>query len=255
MRARAIAPLLLGVAIVALWEAWVRLSAVDRAVFAAPSSVLKGIRDSFSPLIDHSATTLAETAIGLLLGITAGIALACVMSFSALARQAVEPFVVALQTIPALVLAPLLVLLLGFGWGPRIAVVVLVVFFPVSIAATGAFLHTDSARLDLARAFGTSQRQIFRVIVFPGALPAIFDGIRISAAYALGSAAVAEQIGGARSGLGLFISRAQRNGRADLVLAGVAVIAALSLAIYWAVGVLARRLTPWARPAILEDSR
>ncbi len=103
--------------------------------------------------------------------------------------------------------------------------------------------------IDLARSFGASRLQMYRTVILPSATPGIFDGLRISAAYALGSAAVAEQIGGARSGLGLLIARAQRNSQADLVLAGVVVIAALSVLIYMAVGMIARRLTPYAEAA------
>ena len=93
-----------------------------------------------------------------------------------------------------------------------------------------------------------------RHVTFPAALPAIFDGVRISAAYAVGAAAIAEQIGGARGGIGLFIARSQRNFRADQVLAGVAVIAALSVALYVAVGWAARAAMPWHRPLHEEST-
>jgi ABC-type nitrate/sulfonate/bicarbonate transport system permease component len=133
-------------------------------------------------------------------------------------------------------------------------VVVLIVFFPVAIAAAGAFRSAEPARIDLVRAFGGSTARVYRHVTIPGAVPAIFDGLRISAAYAVAGAAIAEQIGGARSGLGLFIARSQRSFRADQVLAGVVVIAALSLAVYAIVGATGRLATPWQRRSIKGPS-
>jgi ABC-type nitrate/sulfonate/bicarbonate transport system permease component len=250
--ARIGAPVALVVVLIGLWELWVRAGNVDPAVFPAPTAVARALSSQSSALMGHAGTTLAETGIGLGLGIVLGLGIAALIAGWPLARHALEPVLVALQTIPAVVLAPILVLLLGFGWGPRIVVVIGVVFFPVAIAAAGAFTTADPARIELVRAFGATPWQAFRTIVLPGSLPAIFDGIRISAAYALGSAAVAEQIGGAQSGIGLFISRAQRNFRPDYVLVGVVVIAALSLVIYAAVGAIAHLLTPWNTPTHSE---
>lgn len=244
--ARSVAPpVVLLTLLVGAWEAWIRLAGVDPAVFPAPSRVGTALVDQLGTLIGHVGTTMAETAIGLVIGAVLGLAVAIVVAGWPLARRALEPLLVILQTIPPIVLAPILVLALGFGWAPRIVVVVLVVFFPVAVAAAGAFLATDPARLDLVRSFGATRRQAFRTVTLPGSLPAIFDGLRISAAYAVGAAAVAEQIGGAQGGVGLFIARSQRNFRADQVLAGVVVIALLSLAVYGLVGYAARRATPW----------
>ena len=198
-----------------------------------------------APFPSCHATTLAETAIGLVIGALIGVAVAALVSASSRVRRAVEPLLVVLQTIPAIVLAPVLVLALGFGWAPRIVVVVLIVFFPVAIAAAGAFSAVDGDRVDLVRSLGGTRADVLRHVTLPGALPAIFDGVRISAAYSVAGAAIAEQIGGARSGLGLYIARSQRSFRPDQVIAGVVVIAALSLMIYALVTAAARRATPW----------
>jgi ABC-type nitrate/sulfonate/bicarbonate transport system permease component len=131
-------------------------------------------------------------------------------------------------------------------------VVALIVLFPVAIAAAGAFRSADPGRVELVRSFGGSRWDVIRHVTVPGAVPAIFDGLRISAAYSVAGAAIAEQIGGARSGLGLYIARSQRSFRADQVLAGVVMIAVLSLLVYAAVGLAARRAAPWA-PASGRD--
>lgn len=248
-------PSVLLILVLGAWETWVRIAGIDRAVFASPSAVARALGAQADALVPHAATTLAETAIGLLLGALIGLIIATILASWQLARSAVEPLLVALQTVPAVVLAPILVLAFGFGWAPRIVVVIGVVFFPVAIAATGAFRAVDPDRVDLIRALGGSRLDVLRHVTLPGSLPAIFDGLRISAAYALGSAAVAEQIGGAQSGLGLFIARSQRNFRSDQVLAGVVVIALLSLVIYGLVSLAARRATPWMATTTLEARR
>ena len=255
MRARRLArhvlpPVLVVAILIGGWETWVRLADVDPAVLAPPSRVATALFETRGVLLGHTATTLAETAIGLAVGAAVGVLIALLIASVPMARRAVEPLLVVLQTIPPIVLAPILVLSLGFGWAPRIVVVVLTVFFPVAVAATGALLGADRDRIDLVRSFGGTRFDVLRHITFPGALPAIFDGLRVSAAYAVAAAAIAEQIGGARSGLGLYIARSQRSFRADQVLAGVVVIAALSLLVYGLVSVCANHATPWhTRPA------
>ena len=242
---RAWPPVALLALLIGIWEVWVRLADVDPAVLAPPSRVARAIVDVSDILVGHATTTLGETAIGLVIGTCVGVGIAAVISTSMHARRAIEPLLVILQTVPPVVLAPILVLALGFGWAPRIVVVVLIVFFPVAIAAAGGFLAVDADRVDLVRSLGGSRTDVLRHVTLPGALPAIFDGVRISAAYSVAGAAIAEQIGGAKSGLGLFIVRSQRSFRADQVMAGIVVIAGLSLLIYALVTVVARRATPW----------
>ena len=237
----------LAICVIALWEILVRAYDVDPAVFPSASAVARALTAQFSTIMGHVGTTLAETGIGLLIGAILGIAVACVISAWDLARRAVEPFLVVLQTIPPVVLAPLLVLALGYGWAPRIVVVVGVVFFPVAIATAGALRGVDPVRIDLVRSLGASRTRVLRTVTLPEAVPAIFDGLRISAAYAVGAAAVAEQFGGAKAGIGLFISRSQRSFRPDQVLAGVVVIAVLSILVYGLVSLLATWATPWTR--------
>jgi ABC-type nitrate/sulfonate/bicarbonate transport system, permease component len=245
-------PVLLLAVLVGIWEAWVRLAEVDPAVLAPPSRVAAAIVDTSGSLLGHAGTTLAETAVGLAVGAAVGIGVAVLIASAPPARRAVEPLLVVLQTIPPIVLAPILVLALGFGWEPRIVVVVLIVFFPVAIAAAGAFLSAEPNRVELIRGLGGSRVDVLRHVTIPGALPAIFDGVRISAAYSVAGAAIAEQIGGARSGLGLYIARSQRSFRADQVIAGVVVIAALSLVVYAIVTLAARRATPWRHRPLKE---
>jgi ABC-type nitrate/sulfonate/bicarbonate transport system permease component len=247
-------PLVVLGGLVAVWEAWVRAGDIDPSVLAPPSRVARSLHDSAAVLVSHAATTLGETAIGLVVGTVVGLVLAVAISTFPIARRALEPLLVVLQTIPPIVLAPVLVLALGFGWMPRIVVVALIVLFPVAIAAAGGFSHADRGAVDLIRAFGGGRAAVFRYVRFPSALPAILDGLTISAAYSVAGAAIAEQIGGARSGLGLYIARSQRSFRSDQVLAGVVVIASVSLLVYAVLVVASRFVAPWRQPDLKETS-
>jgi ABC-type nitrate/sulfonate/bicarbonate transport system permease component len=251
---RAGPPILVLGALIGIWEAWVRTADVDPAVLAPPTRVAAALNETRGVLAGHIATTLTETAIGLVIGAAVGVLIAVLIASFSFARRAVEPLLVILQTIPPIVLAPVLVLSLGFGWAPRIVVVILTVFFPVAVATTGALLGADRDRVDLIRSFGGSRFDVMRHVTLPGAVPAMFDGLRVSAAYAVAAAAIAEQIGGARSGIGLYITRSQRSFRADQVLAGVVVIAVLSLVVYTVVSVCAQRAAPWHVRATKEPA-
>ena len=169
MRARRLAgrvvpPVIVVAILIGGWEAWVRLADVDPAVLAPPSRVATALFETRGVLLGHTATTLAETAIGLSVGAAVGVVIALLIASVPVARRAVEPLLVVLQTIPPIVLAPILVLSLGFGWAPRIVVVVLTVFFPVAVAATGALLGADRDRIDLVRSFGGTRIDVLRHI-------------------------------------------------------------------------------------------
>ena len=121
-------------ACVGAWEAWVRLRDTPDYVLPAPSQVWRAFVDQRGIVGGHLATTLLESAIGLVVGTAAGIAVAVGLAGSALLRRVLGPIVVASQTIPVMVLAPLLVLGFGYGLTPKVVVVALVTFFPVAIA-------------------------------------------------------------------------------------------------------------------------
>ncbi|MEJ5222802.1 MAG: ABC transporter permease subunit, partial [Tepidiforma sp.] len=130
------------------------------------------------------------------------------------------------QTIPMVVLAPLLIVWFGFGMTPKVVVVALWGFFPVAVATADGLMHADREMVGLVRSMGANRLQVLRYIAVPAALPAFFSGLKIAAAYAVGGAVVGEWIG-ASSGLGLYITRAQTSFRVDRVFVAVVLIALL----------------------------
>lgn len=236
--------MLLLAALVGLWEAWVRVADVGANLLPPPSKVAAAALRTRSALWGHTLTTLAETVLGMAIGALLGLAVAALLAALPLLRRAVEPLLVVIQTIPLFVLAPLLVLWFGFGMTAKVVVVVLIVFFPVAVATTGALTNLDQDQVDLVRSLGGTRSRVLTTVGLPTAIPAFFDGLRISAAYSAAGATIAELLG-AQSGLGLYIARSQRSFKVDQVIAGVAVVAALSLAVFAAVLVAARFAAPW----------
>jgi putative hydroxymethylpyrimidine transport system permease protein len=241
---RALPPLGFLVVLVAAWEGWVRWRDTKSYLLPAPSRVATALWDTREVLQGHIATTLVETALGVVLGAALGVVLAVAVASAAPVRRVLEPLLVASQTIPLIVLAPLLVYWFGFGMTPKVVVVVLIVFFPVAISTAAGLAAADREQIDLVRSLGADRLTVLRLVLVPSALPSFFSGLRISAAYAVAGATLGELIGG-RSGLGIYIARSQRAFRFDQILAGVLVVATLSAALFGLIHLLARLSTPW----------
>ena len=246
--ARVLPALLLAAAILAAWEAYVRVSGIRPQVLPPPSRVLtEGW--AFRGLIwSHTLPTLGETAIGFTLAIVAGTAAATGIDFSRAVRRALYPALVASQAIPVVAVAPLLVLWFGFGIAPKALVVALVTFFPITVGWVDGFATTERAASNLLRSMGASRWQVFRLVRVPGALPSFFSGLRIAITYAVVGAIFAEYVG-AKRGLGIFMQLQQNSFRTDLVIAAVVVTAAISVTLFLATSALERAVIPWHRAA------
>jgi ABC-type nitrate/sulfonate/bicarbonate transport system permease component len=229
-----------------IWELYARRSGVSPFVLPAPSQVLGALWEFRFEAIRHAIPTIAETVVGFSLSIAAATIVAIALDRSGWARRAVEPLLVASQTVPIVAIAPLVVVWFGFGLMPKVLVVVLVTFFPITIALLDGFASTTAEAADLMRSFGASTGQTFRKLRWPSALPAFFTGLRIAATYGVVGAVIGEYVG-ATAGLGIWMQLSQRSFRTDLVFAAIVLTAALSIALYGLV-VLAERLTiPWWR--------
>jgi ABC-type nitrate/sulfonate/bicarbonate transport system permease component len=150
------------------------------------------------------------------------------------------------QTVPIVAIAPLVVVWFGFGFVPKILVVILVTFFPVTIALLDGFASTPAEATDLMRSFGASDGQVFRKLRWPSGLPALFTGLRISATYAVVAAVIAEYVG-ATDGLGIWMQLSQRSFRTDLVFAAILLTAVLSIGLVALVVLAERAVIPWYR--------
>ena len=241
---RALSVALFAAAILAVWEAYVYASGIRPTILPAPSRVLAEGWRYRDLLWLHTLPTLRETALGFTAAIILGTACAMAIDFSRTMRRTLYPALVASQTIPLIAIAPLLVVWFGFGLAPKVIVVALVTFFPVTVGWVDGFASTERGAANLLRSMGAGRWQVFRLVRLPGALPAFFSGLRIAITYAVVSAIFAEYVG-ARRGLGIFMQQQQNSFRTDLVMAAVVVTATLSVTLFLATAAAERLLIPW----------
>lgn len=231
-------------ALLGAWELVVRLGAVDPLLLPAPSDVGKALWTDRGDLAGDLGVTTREVLIGLALAVAAGVAIALAMHLSTLARRALRPLVIGSQAVPVPVIAPLVILVLGFGLAPKVLLVALVCFFPVAINLHDGLRDADPDARRVLRSLDATRWQTLRVLEAPSALPAAFTGVRVAAAVAVIGAVFAEWAG-SDSGLGHTLLTA--NGQLDTprAFAATALLFALAVVLYAAVGLLERRLVTW----------
>jgi ABC-type nitrate/sulfonate/bicarbonate transport system permease component len=239
-------PLALLLALVAVWEAYVRVAGLDPVTLPAPSRILGALWDFRSAAVGHLVPTLVETLIGIVVSVALAIAAAIGLDRWSPVRRAVEPLLVASQTIPIVAIAPLFVIWFGFGLLPKVSIVVLVTFFPVTIVLLDGFGRVQREATDLMRSLGATPGQSFRMLRWPAALPYLFTGLRISVVYAVIGAIFGEYVGATR-GLGIWMQLSQNSFRTDLVFGAILLTSIVSLALYALVGLLERLVVPWSR--------
>jgi NitT/TauT family transport system permease protein len=238
-------PVLLVVAILILWEAYVRVAGLDPIVLPPPSRVLSALWDARDAAVTHLVPTVGEALIGCAVSAAFAIAVAIALDRWPPARRAIEPVLVTSQTIPIVAIAPLFVIWFGFGLLPKVLIVVLVTFFPVVVALLDGFARVDPAAEDLLESLGATHRQTFRLLRWPSALPSLFTGLRISVVYAVIGAIFGEYVG-ATEGLGIWMKLSQTSFRTDLVFGAILLTALVSIALFLMVGVLERVVVPWS---------
>jgi ABC-type nitrate/sulfonate/bicarbonate transport system permease component len=243
---RLVPPLILVAVLIGSWELACRALGVDPIVLPAPSRILGALWDARAVAAGHTLTTLGETVVGFGASVVLAVAAALVMDQVGWVRRAVYPLLVTSQTIPIVAVAPLLVLWFGIGLLPKVIVVILVTFFPITVALRDGLASTSLGATDLLVSMGASGGQQLRKLRLPGALPAFFTGLRIAVTYAVIAAIFGEAVG-ATNGLGIWIVLSKNLFRTDLVFAAILVTAVLTLVLWGLVDVVERVAIPWHR--------
>lgn len=237
-------PLALLAAGIGVWELVVRAAHVPDYLFPAPSAVASSLVSDAGLLADATLVTVREVIFGYLLAVAVGLVVAVLLHFSAALRRALLPLLVLSQTVPTVVLAPILAILLGFGIEPKLVVVAIVCFFPIVVNTVDGLRATDRELVRMMRTLDGSRAAIFRRVELPGALPAIFSGARIAATYAAVGAVFGEWAGSS-SGLGFVMLQSQPSLDTPRIFACVLVLSALALCLYGFVSLAERFIIPW----------
>jgi putative hydroxymethylpyrimidine transport system permease protein len=235
-------------AAVAVWELVVRAAHVPDYLFPAPSAVGSSLSDDASLLARATLVTMREIVLGYLLALALALAIAVVLHFSAVLRRSLLPILVISQTVPTVLLAPILAILLGYGIEAKLVVVAVVCFFPIVISAVDGLRSADPELVRMMRTLDGDRFATFRRVEFPGALPAIFSGARVAATYAAVGAVFGEWAGSS-AGLGFVILQAQPALETARIFAAVLILSALALALYALVTLAERLLVPWQQEA------
>lgn len=234
-------------AFVGLWEVYVDAGGADPLILPAPHAVASSLYDDRGLLWSNFLVTAEEVLLGILVAAVAALLLAGAMHFSATVRRAVYPLLIASQTIPIPILAPLFVLWLGFGLLPKLIVVALVSFFSIVVTTLAALAAIDPELIKLMRTFDASRWRTFRHIELPAALPGVFTGAKLAVIFAVIGAVFAEQ-SGADAGLGYLFEQSIPQLLTARAYAAVVILSVFAIVLF-AVLTLAERLTlPWAHP-------
>jgi NitT/TauT family transport system permease protein len=240
-----ILPVAFLVVILVVWEVISRFTELfPDYILPAPTAILARIWKDPELLSSATWITFVEVVVGFAAGALIGLALALPIAYSATVRATLYPLIVASQAVPKIAIGPLLVLWLGLGMLPKLAIVAMMVFFPVVITAAEGFSSVDRNLLDLMRSVHASAWEIFRRVRFPHALPQIFSGLKIGITLAVVGAVVGEWIG-SDDGLGYLLLQANTQLDSTLLFSALTLLVALGVVLFILVEVAERLLLPW----------
>ncbi|MPZ27327.1 MAG: ABC transporter permease subunit [Micromonosporaceae bacterium] len=230
----------------AAWWAATTFTDVQRILLPPPADVLAELRDRPDYLAEHGRVTLVETLGGFAIATAGGLVIGTAIALSRVFSQMTYPWLVAFNAIPKIALAPLLIVWLGFNLEPKVAMAVLVCFFPVVLATASGLTSTPAELVELARSLDASRWQTFAKVRFPYALPQIFIGLKLAVPLAVIGAVIGEFAGG-REGLGYVVNQSGGLGRTDLAFAALVVLSVISIVLYYVLVGVERLLLPWVR--------
>jgi NitT/TauT family transport system permease protein len=190
----------------------------------------------------HTLVTLSEILAGLAIGVAAGLLFGVFVALMPLAEDLIYPYLVGIQTLPKVAIAPLLIIWFGYGITSKIIVTALVAFFPMLVNVMAGFHSADRDQLDMMRAFGANRWRTFLNLRLPNALPMIFAGLEIAVVFAVIGAVVGEFVAGelgAERGLGIVVVVAAKQGELPMLFAAVALASVLGIVMVGAVNMAA----------------
>jgi putative hydroxymethylpyrimidine transport system permease protein len=244
-------PALLLAVLLGAWQAYARLGGIDDFLLPAPTEVAQALWDDRALLWHDFTVTAGEVLLGIVVAIAAGVLCAVALHFSRTLRSTTYPLLVASQTVPVVIVAPLLVVWLGYDLAPKLAIIGLICFFPVTVTTLDGLAGVDPELRKLMRTLDASRLQAFRRVEAPSALPALFSGAKIAVAVAVIGAVLAEQAGSS-DGLGHLILQAIPQFETARAYAAVAVLSAFAIALFGALALAERLLIPWAHRTTTE---
>ncbi|MDO4322273.1 MAG: ABC transporter permease [Lachnospiraceae bacterium] len=240
------APVLVILALLAIWEIVVQLMGIPLYVLPAPSDMIKTFVTELPVLLRHAGVTVMEALAGMGISFVIGIGIGVLIDAMPTFKKCIYPILVVTQTVPVIVLAPIFIIYMGFGYAPKILTVVLMCFFPIVVSFSDGLGEMDAGYLNLVRTYGGSRFQLYRIVKIPSAMISLLSGLKVAATYSISGAVVGEWIA-SQSGLGYYLIRAKNGYMLDKVFACVLMIILLSLMMNGLVKLFGYAVLPSAR--------
>jgi len=228
------------------WQGVASLESVDDLLVASPVETVDALFDEFDLLSDNALVTLSEVLLGLAIAVPLGVLLAVAMHLVRPLRDAAYPLLIASQAIPIVVLAPIFVLAFDYGMGPKVAIVTLICFLPVTVNLLDGLRSVPAELLKLMRSLGASRLRTLRSVELPAALPYLFSGLKIAATVSVIGAVFGEWAG-ADEGLGRLVLLANNQLQTPRVYAGTVLLTLMAVGLFLAVVAAERVVCPWNR--------
>ena len=239
-------PALVVAALIGIWQLAADLHAlgIEPFLVASPSEIAKALWEDRSLLAENAWVTLQEIVLGFACALTVGLAFALALHLSETLRLAFYPLLVASQTIPVIVIAPILILWFGFGIGPKLVIVALICFFPITVNTLDGLRSVDPDAVKMMRTLDAGRWAVLRRVEAPTALPYTFSGAKIAIAVAV-IGAVFGEAAGATKGLGVLIIQANNQLLVPRSFAAVVVLSAMAITLFRLVALAERRVVRW----------
>jgi NitT/TauT family transport system permease protein len=241
---RALLPLAVAVVLIAVWQAVCSLFGVPTYIVPSPARVWAATIDNWSMLVANTWPTALESLLGFAAGNGVAILLAVLFVHWKPAERALMPVAVFVRTIPIVAVAPVLVILLGTGYGPKIVIAALISFFPTLVNMVRGLESVDKQSLELLRVLSATRREVFWKVRVFASLPYLFSSLKISATSSVIGAIVAEWIG-SQQGLGYLIIQATYNFNTPLLYATMTVASVMAVVFFAAIGISERLVVTW----------
>jgi ABC-type nitrate/sulfonate/bicarbonate transport system permease component len=230
--------------VAARWDLIADALGIEPFLVPAPTDIATSLADNVDLLSDNAWVTLREVLLGFAVALLVGVAFALVLHLSPLLRRAFYPLIVASQTVPIIVIAPILVVWFGFGIGPKVAIIALICFFPITVNTLDGLGSVEPAQRKMMRSLGAGRRQILTRLELPASLPYLFSGAKIAVAIAVIGAVFGEWAG-SDSGLGhlMLVDNAQLE--VARLFAAIFVLSLMAVAPFALIGLIERRVAWW----------
>lgn len=237
-------PVVFVLAVIALWWFVTEMKWVAPFIIPSPADTWSAFADNVPYLAQHTWVTTYETVIGFVIAVLVGLLVAVFMVYSKGLEQTLYPVILFAQVIPKIAIAPLFIVWLGFGAGPKILVAVLMAFFPVVISGLAGLRTVDPEILQLTSTMGASRIKTFLKVRLPAALPELLSGLKVAATLAVTGAVVGEFVG-ANEGLGYVILQANGNLDTAMLFAALIIMSLMGVILFGIIQIAERFLIPW----------